>query len=91
MSQNPLPSHRVAVVATVDPDANAAGAHNSDWVAMADFDSVMAVIMAGVLGASATVAAKFEQATDGAGTGAKDITGKALTQLEKLMRAPRQK
>lgn len=83
MSQNPLPSHRVAVVATVDPDANAAGAINSDWINLAEFDSVMAVIMAGILGASATVDAKFEQATDGAGAGAKDIAGKAITQLVK--------
>ena len=83
MSANPLPSHRVAVLGTVDPDANTAAAVATDWVSMAEFDSVMAIIMAGILGTSATIDAKMEQATDGSGTGKKDITGKAITQLVK--------
>jgi hypothetical protein len=37
----------------------------------------IAVIKTGVLGASATVDAKLQQATDSSGTGVKDITGKA--------------
>jgi hypothetical protein len=37
----------------------------------------------GVLGASATVDAKLQQATDNSGTGVKDVTGKAITQLVK--------
>jgi hypothetical protein len=36
-----------------------------------------------VLGASATVDAKLQQATDSSGTGVKDITGKAITQILK--------
>ena len=43
----------------------------------------MAIIMAGTLGASATLDAKLEQATDGSGTGVKDITGKVITQMLK--------
>ncbi len=41
----------------------------------------MALVMAGTLGSSATLDAKLEQATDSSGTGAKDITGKLITQL----------
>jgi hypothetical protein len=39
--------------------------------------------MTGVLGAAATVDAKLQQATDNAGAGVKDVTGKAITQLVK--------
>ena len=41
----------------------------------------MGIVFAGTLGTSATVDAKFEQATDASGTGAKDVTGSAITQL----------
>ena len=81
--QSLLPSQRVAVVGTVDPDANTAAAHASDWVSMGDFDSIMAIILLGILGTSATIDAKMEQATDASGTGKKDITGKSITQLVK--------
>lgn len=76
-----LASDRVAVVGVIDPDVLTAATHTSGWVAAKDFHSFMAVVQAGTLGASATVDAKLEQATDGSGTGAKDITGKAITQL----------
>lgn len=81
MSFTSLPSENVAVLATIDPDANAAGALTSDWADMSKFESVMAVIMVGALGTSATIDAKIQQATDSSGTGAKDITGKSITQL----------
>jgi len=77
------PTDMVAVVGVIDPDATAAGAQSTGWVSAKDFNSFMAIIMAGTLGASATVDAKIEQATDGSGTGAKDVTGKAITQLVK--------
>ena len=82
-NSNTLPSQRVAIVGTVDPDANTVGDKNTDFASMADFDSIMAVISLGILGASATIDAKLEQATDASGTGKKDITGKAITQLVK--------
>jgi hypothetical protein len=37
----------------------------------------------GVMGAAATLDAKLQQASDGAGTGAKDIAGKAIVQIVK--------
>lgn len=81
MLDNIPASHRVAVLGAIDPDANTAGTLTTGWVAMKDWGRLMAIIMAGDLGASATLDAKLEQATDGSGTGAKDITGKAITQL----------
>jgi hypothetical protein len=35
------------------------------------------------MGASATLDGKLQQATDSSGTGAKDVTGKAITQIVK--------
>ena len=78
---NTLPSERVAVLGTIDPDAATAATYTSDWGDMSKFQSVMALIVLGALGTSATVNAKLEQATDSSGTGAKDITGKAVTEL----------
>lgn len=81
--RNALPSERFALLATVDPDALGIGAISSDWVDMGLHESIMAVVSAGVLGAAATLAGKLEQATDAAGTGVKDIVGKAITTLVK--------
>jgi len=38
-------------------------------------------VLVGEMQATSTVDAKLEQATDGSGTGAKDISGKSITQL----------
>jgi hypothetical protein len=48
---------------------------------MANFQRGLAVIMAGTMGNAGTIDAKLVQATDSSGTGVKDITGKAITQL----------
>jgi len=76
-------SDQFVPIGSVDPDANAAAAYSTAWVSMGVWEQVMAYIMAGVLGTSATLDAKLEQATDSSGTGVKDITGKAITQLVK--------
>ena len=81
MPSNTLLSQDVAVLAVIDPDANAAGALTSDWVDMTVFQRIMGICLAGTLGTSATLDMKFQQATDSSGTGNKDITGKAITQL----------
>ena len=73
-------SEGLAVLATVDPVSTATTV-NTGWVDQSVFFFLMAFINVGVFGASATVDAKLQQATDNAGTGAKDITGKAITQL----------
>lgn len=74
---------RVAVLGTIDPISQAAGTVLTAWVPMDKWHSVAAILMTGVLGASATVDARLRQATDGSGTGAKDVTGKSITQLVK--------
>ena len=78
---NRLASENVAVVGNVDPDAYAAGTYTTGWIAAKNFEHFLAIVQVGTLGASATVDAKLQQASDAAGTGAKDITGKAITQL----------
>ena len=78
---NLLASQKAIVAATIDPDVLTATTHDSDWVDMGDFEQVQALILAGTLGSSATFDAKLRQATDGSGTGAKDISAKAITQL----------
>ena len=77
---NTLPSEVAAIVATIDPDAYTNATYLSDAIDMSKFDQIMAVLMAGTLGASATFAAKFTQATTSGGT-YKDITNKAITNL----------
>lgn len=82
-NRNLLPSMAAAVAGVIDPDAYAAAAYSTGWISMADFEAIQAIVSAGDLGASATIAAKLEQATSVAGAGAKDITGKAITTLTK--------
>lgn len=77
------PTDMIALVGAIDPEAQGTGDVSTGWVAAADFNAFMAVVMAGTLGASATLDAKIEQASDGTGTGAKDVAGKAITQLVK--------
>lgn len=72
-----------AILATLDPASVAAGTVLTAWVPISKWHALAAVLQTGVLGAAATVDAKLRQATDAAGTGAKDITGKSITQLVK--------
>lgn len=75
------PSDRAAVVGVIDPDATVASTVTTGWISMLDYSNIMAIVMAGTLGAAATVDAKIEQATDASGTGVKDVTGALITQL----------
>lgn len=81
MNPNLLPSHRAAVLGVIDPDATAAGAVSTGWIDLSKWGSIMAITLAGALGTNATFDAKLEQATASDGTGVKDVTGKAITQL----------
>lgn len=81
MNANLLPSDRCAVLGVIDPDVTTASTVTTGWIAAKDFLTFMAIVMAGTLGSSATLDAKIEQASDGSGTGAKDVDGKAITQL----------
>lgn len=77
------PSQRVGIVGVISPVSQAAGTATSGWIDATTFHNYMAIVKSGVLGASATLDAKIQQATDNAGTGAKDVTGKAITQIVK--------
>lgn len=81
MTNNALLSESIALVGIIDPGANAAGTLTTAWIDMSVWQQLIAIIMAGTLGAGGTLDAKFQQATDSAGTGAKDIPGKAITQM----------
>jgi hypothetical protein len=81
MYLNEKPSEALALVATIDPVSQAAATVSTGWIDQSAYLAMLAVISVGVFGASATVDAKLQQATDSSGTGAKDITGKAITQL----------
>ena len=82
MTQKTVPlSSDLGIVGVVDPDVLTTGAHTTAWISAAHFQSFMAVVMAGTLGAGATLDAKVEQATDGTGTDAKDVAGAAIVQL----------
>lgn len=71
----------VRVLGVIDPDAYAANSYSTGWIAAADYQRCMAIVMAGDLGTSATLDAKIEEATSAAGAGAQDCPGKAITQL----------
>lgn len=78
---NNMASEAVGVVGNIDPDAYAAGTVTSGWIDASKFQRYMAIIQAGTLGSSATLDGSLEQATDSSGTGAKAVSGKAITQL----------
>lgn len=81
MFPNAKGSEQLAILATLDPSNQSAGAANTSWLPLSNYHSLLAVIETGALANGSTVDAKLQQATDGNGTGAKDITGKAITQL----------
>ena len=76
-------SDRTGVLGVINPASIAASTVLTAYVPVAKWHTLAAIIATGVLGASATVDAKLRQAQDSSGTGVKDITGKAITQLVK--------
>lgn len=81
MFLNAKPSEMLGVVGNIDPDAYAAGTYTTGWISAKLFLAFMAIVQVGDMVATSTVNAKLEQASDGAGTGAKDIANKAITAL----------
>ena len=75
-------SERLAVVATIDPDANASGLYYTDAVDMADFNEVMFILQLGIAVTTSTATLLLtEEAASGTGTGSQAITGKAAAAL----------
>jgi hypothetical protein len=81
MNGNIKPSDVATLLGVIDPDANGTGDLSTGWIDMSVYPSLLALILVGDIASTGKVDAKFEQATSAAGAGAKDVTGKALTQL----------
>jgi hypothetical protein len=77
------PSEQVAVVGTVDPDANATGEFTTDWIYVRDFRQIMFIIMAGILTTTGTIDFNVEEAKSSTGESSQDLdTGNLnITQL----------
>jgi len=76
-------SETLSILATIDPASQAAGTVTTAWVSAANFHAFLALVETGVLGAAATLDAKIQQARDATGSGAKDVSGKAIRQIVK--------
>ena len=83
MYPNAKGSELLSILATLDPVSQAAGTVATAWVPVANFHAFLAIVETGVLGASATLDARIQQAQDGAGTGVKDIAGRSIVQIVK--------
>lgn len=81
MTPNAKLSEHLSVLATIDPVSAAPSTVTTNWVSASNFFAFLAIVGVGAMTATGTVDAKFQQATDNVGTGAKDVTGRAITQL----------
>jgi hypothetical protein len=73
------PAEVAAVVSALDPASLSANTYYSDWVLADDFEQYMGVVLVGAIATNGTCDIAISQATDGSGTGAKDVV--AATQL----------
>ena len=78
-----LMSEGLSLLGTYDAASVSASTVTTGWISAKNHLQFLAILATGVLGASATVDAKIQQAKDNSGTGAKDMTGKAITQIVK--------
>ncbi len=76
-------SESLALLDAIAPASQGPGTFTTGWISGSLMIKGMAVISTGVLGAADTVDAKIQQAQDSSGTGAKDVTGKFITQIVK--------
>ena len=83
MFPNAKGSELFSVLATIDPASQAVGTVTTGWISAGNHHTLLALVQSGVLGTGATLDAKMQQSTDASGTGAKDVTGKAITQIVK--------
>ena len=79
MSDNRRINETIIPIAERTPVTGAQSGVNSIWVNMEEEYQILAIVQAGVVGTTCDM--KLQQATDASGTGAKDISGKAITQL----------
>jgi len=74
-----LPTERSGLTGVINSQLANNTALTSTWVDMANYRRLRAILGIGAI--DTTIDAKLQEATDNAGTGAKDIAGKAITQL----------
>lgn len=74
-------SERLAVVATVDPDAYGTGAQNTDAIDMLQHRRILFIILAGTIASTGKIDFAVYGDTAVGGAYATAITGKAITQL----------
>lgn len=76
------PHEECAVIGTIDPVSQGVATVTTDWVDLRKFSRILYILKLGAMTASSTVDAVVKQATDGSGTGSKNLTAsKAITQL----------
>lgn len=80
MKSNLPASDQLAILAAAPP-RNGQTAFHTPWIKVTDAHEMAAIISAGTISATGTLNAKLQQATDDAGAGAKDIAGKAITEM----------
>lgn len=81
MTITELFSERFALLDHEPADSVAAGEVNSGYVDMGLYPRLVIVVSVGDMVATATLDIDIEQATSSGGAGAKNITGKSITQL----------
>jgi len=80
MAYTDLETEHQQLLAVIHPDLGL-GTYYTPWFSMATTHKLVCYVLVGDLGASATLDCELHQARDTVGTGAKAITGKAITQL----------
>ena len=81
MFPNAKGSEQLSILATLDPGNQAPGVATTSWVPLSTHHGLLVLVQTGALATGATVDAKLQQAQDASGTGAKDVAGKAISQL----------
>lgn len=84
MFGNSLGSERFPVVAAIDPDVyttGGGGAYSSGWVDMASYDRLVAIVMAGDMGASGTIDFRLQGAVEASPLVGVNLASKSITQL----------
>jgi len=81
MNSNITFNQGTALLETISPQTLAPSTVTTGWYNANDTERISALIAVGTMAATSTLDAKFEQATDSSGTGAKDVSGSDITQL----------
>lgn len=81
MTPNQMLSDGLALISALDAVSQGAGTPAQVWTPVGNFQSFLALVDVGVMQAGSTVDFQIQQAQDNAGTGAKIIGTKSITQL----------